>query len=91
MAKTKLLLTIAGEKVTLERPRKEKGYYIGEINVNGTFFHVEAISVYTDGNAINNLYQNRIDRWLETNESMDYARVLIDGGEYFVNIEAYAR
>lgn len=92
---TKIFVNINNMHVRLDR--NEPGYYLGVLHVltgphheSLTFFHVEAIEL-NEGEAINPLYQNRIDRWVETNEGLDFQRVVIGRREYFLNIEVYAR
>jgi hypothetical protein len=75
---------------TLSLNRCNRGYYLGELDVCGTPFHVEAIEVDTDGDAINDNYQDRIYRHSEANDGMGYQRVLLGKKEYFVNIEVFA-
>ena len=81
-------LTINDSVISLERCAR--GYYLGELEVGGTPFHVEAIQVNTEGDALNDNYQNRINRYSESNDGMDYQKVIVGKKRYFVNIEAYA-
>lgn len=89
MAKKPIKVTICDKVVELRWC--DPHYYLGDIGVNGSSFHVEAIAVNENGDAKNNTYQCRIDKWAEANENGDYERVEIDGREYFVNIEAFCR
>ena len=92
----KIFITIFGHHVRLDRA--ERGYYLGDISIaadNTVFFHVEAIQLNKSGNALNPDYQNRIDRWVEANEDLDFHRIIIKTArtetEYFLNMEVYAR
>lgn len=70
---------------------QEDGYYLGEIPVNGTSFHVEAVEVDDRGDAVNDPYQDRIAQWITKNEDLEPQTVETAGKKYFVNIEVYAR
>lgn len=82
----------------IELSKEDKGYYLGEIYLSGTNFHVEAIEatqkevnrgVYTK--AVNQTYQGRIDSYLDENEDMAPHLVTINKKKYFVHIEPFAQ
>jgi hypothetical protein len=83
--------------VILGLRRVERGYYMSDLVLSrGTTstmsLHVEAIQLTARyGCALNEMYQERIDRWVAANEGMDFERLEISGREYFINIEPYAR
>lgn len=84
-----ITMKIGSTDVSLEYA--EKGYYLGEVPVNGTSFHVEALEVDDRGDTVNDAYQGRIAQWSEKNEGLTPHTVEIDGKNYFVNIEVYAQ
>lgn len=89
---SKKLSVLFGDRLFVELERQEKGYYLGSVTINTASFHVEAIRLDKSGEALNPDYQNRIDRWVDTNEGMDFERVVYSNdSEFFINIEAYAR
>jgi hypothetical protein len=68
-----------------------KGYYQGDLYILGTSYHVEAIQIDVLLHAVNDNYQNRIDRYIESNEGFVPETVKIGRRVFFVNIEAYAQ
>jgi hypothetical protein len=82
--------------ITLGLKKVERGYYMSDLVLSrgsqSMSLHVEAIQLNARyGCAVNDTYQERIDRWVTANEGLDFERIEISGREYFINIEAYAR
>jgi hypothetical protein len=78
--------------------REEKGYYASTILVGGVSYHMEAIEVKeterSNGvivDAVNPIFQIRIDNFCERNEGLAPSLVEIDKKKYFINIEPYAQ
>lgn len=94
--KNTILLPINGDdpdrNVRVTCTQQDKGYYLGDLYILGTNFHVEAIQLdkvrYVT--AWNELYQNRLDRYIESNENLHPEIVTLGRRTFFINIEAYA-
>jgi hypothetical protein len=93
--KNTILLPISGDdpdrNVRVTCTQQAKGYYLGDLYILGTSYHVEAIQLDKDENAINPTYQNRTDRYSESNEGLIPETVKIGRRMFFINIEAYAQ
>jgi len=84
----------------------EEGYYLGEVSIGGTRFHVEAVEVEVEEEkqyigdkyagtmvhvyAKNGAYHNRIESWESANDFNTPQLVEYDGRKYFVHAEPYA-
>jgi hypothetical protein len=90
-----ILLQISGDSpdrnVCVTCTQQAKGYYLGELSVLGRPYHVEAIQLGSLSRPVNDNYQNRIDRFTETNEGGIPHTVKIGRRVFFVNIESYAQ
>jgi hypothetical protein len=88
-------------RVTLTK--EDKGYYLGDLHILGASYHIEAIQMkhahssadtinrsIEDECALNPTYQNRLDRYSESNEGNVPELVVVDRRVFFVNIEPYA-
>ena len=91
-----IVLLVNGTTVTCDQ--EDKNYYLGEIAVGETSYHVEAVEVKvmetSSGGvkvkALNKLYQERITAWEKRNDGMTPGLVELDGKSYFVEIQVYA-
>ena len=83
----------ADRNIRVTCTQDDKGYYLGELTILGTSYHVEAIQLdrvrYVT--AWNELYQNRLDHYIESNESLHPKIVKIGRRTFFINIIAYAQ
>jgi hypothetical protein len=98
-----ILLPISGDdadrNVRVTLTQEDKGYYQGELSILGTPYHVEAIQMDKKSldinppqdSAVNGTYQNRIDRYAESNDGLVPKTVTVGRRVFFVVIEAYAQ
>jgi hypothetical protein len=93
----------ADRNIRVTLTQQAKGYYLGDLYILGTSYHVEAIQMkharpdvdaidrsIEDECTLNPTYQNRLDRYSDTNEGYVPELVTIGRRVFFVNIEAYA-
>lgn len=84
------MVKIDPEKLNLEK--LEEGYYLGELEICGTMFHVEFIELKKGehSSVVNNKYSDRIENWQSINRRMIPQTVKWRGCHYFVSVEVYA-
>jgi len=70
----------------------DRGVYAGseQLLPEGPWFHVELIEVKRDTVAVNSLYQQRIDDWLNRNDDCMPQLHRWNGRLYFCNVEVFA-
>lgn len=73
--------------------KEDKGYFAGTMLVGDVNFHIEAIEVRetTVDEAVNPIYQNRIDSFCHRNEGLAPTLLIQNNKKYFINIESFAQ
>lgn len=70
----------------------DPGYWLGIIRKFGVDIHIELVEVRKNTtNALNSMYQNRIEAWLQRNDGCQPQTVLLDNREFFLGLEVYAK
>jgi hypothetical protein len=76
----------------------EKGYFIGDLEAAGIYFHIEVIEVkeipQSKGvivEAVNTIYQQVVDDYSNRNDGLAPSLAKIGKKKYFIHIDAFAQ